>query len=123
MSWTFGNIAFRWIVGKAGGMPTRPTWRRDPILIIRPLLGPGVTDASITRTGFKPWTIGGRIYIAQANVDALVALNGLQQSLTDGVTIWQAVMDLEHDLAVELADGAVGKVVFTRSSALVGGQL
>lgn len=113
MSWTFGGVAFEWSQPGGRGLPTRPTWSREPRLVERELLG--TEDVDIARVGFKAPKMGGRILVAAANVAALQALNGTRAALSDGVTSWMAVASFALDNRLVTAEGAVGTATFTKA--------
>ena len=110
--WSFQNVPFVWLRSTAAGHPAAPTWNRQPRLVERPLLGSG--NADVATNGFLPWKIQGDLWVTTANAAALIALNGTAGFLTDGTTIWSAVLSLNLDTLAPEGAGMAGRATFVR---------
>jgi hypothetical protein len=113
--WSFQNVPFVWLRTSAAGHPAVPRWNRQPRIVRRPLLGSG--NADVSSNGFLPWEIQGDIWVTDTDAAAFTALNGTLGTITDGTTIWTAVLTL--DLATLAPDGAglAGRATFVRPRA------
>jgi hypothetical protein len=114
-AWTFSSIPFIWLREATNGHPARPTWKRQPRLVERPLLDSG--DADFARVGFTAWKISGPIYIEAASAAAFLALNGDVRTLSDGTTTWTAILSLDADELAPDGAGYSGTATFTRPRA------
>jgi hypothetical protein len=115
VSWTFNSIPFSWFMPTVNGLPAAPAWQRAPRMVERPLLDSG--DADVARIGYEAWKISGPILVSAANRAAFAALNGSTGLLTDGTTVWSAILTLEISNLYEAAQGATGTATFTRPRA------
>ena len=115
MSWTFGGVAFSWFMPTVNGLPASPAWQREPRLVERGMLDSG--DADVVRIGYGAWKLSGPILVSAANLGAFLALNGEVRALTDGTTIWTAILSLELTPLYEAAQGATGSASFVRPRA------
>jgi hypothetical protein len=113
MTWTFNGIPFEWLRQAGEGNTTLlPTWKRQPILNVRPYVG-DTGRVAVDRVGYSPWQITEAIFVEQADAAALADLNGASGTISDGVLDWQAVASFGLDSIIG-PDGATGAATFTR---------
>ena len=120
-AWTFNNIPFKFRRRDEAGAPVISEFRRQPRLVVRPLLGGSDVDISII--GYEPWTLEGPIYVTGVtNKLALENASGTFGVVSNGFASYAVAavfdfirIDVEEDIDEEAVWEYYGTAKFIRA--------